>query len=371
MKNTNDDLPFDNPISLKESISNSAGYLFWLKNTIENIKKVREARQQSDEGNLEELEDRLTHHLFDLNCWDFFESELLEKVDDTGYVIDKHYWQQLTAELIRAAHLQHEVLAKTISREDAFSTYAELYDSVNGERNFEYISQEIQFIHDTYHLDFSAAKILSIGCGTGMMEEHFLKAFNLNKECLLGIDVSEGMVKVALKRINARVEDVLKVAPEENHWDICLCTANVLQYLPQSQLEKAIQNIAHITQTGGCFIGDFITPDHPIRAYPNVLRSKQIFLLRTPLIVEKAHNIFQQTKLINVSKLDGDFRITYEGEHTRYLPSLWKLRYLFRKYFARVEFFDAITLKPLEAEDDTSPSSRYLVFAQKRPCGKK
>ena len=66
-----------------------------------------------------------------------------------------------------------------------------------------------------------------------------------------------------------------------------------------------------------------------------------------------------------MSKLDGDFRITYEGEHTRYLPSLWKLRYFFRKYFVRVEFFDAITLEPLEAEDDTSPSSRYLVFAQK------
>ncbi|KHD05092.1 hypothetical protein PN36_21340 [Candidatus Thiomargarita nelsonii] len=118
-------------------------------------------------------------------------------------------------------------------------------------------------------------------------------------------------------------------------------------------------------QTDGDFIGDFITPAHPVRAYPNVLRSEKVFLLRTPLIVETAHNIFQQTKLINVSQLHGEFRITYEGEHTRYLPSLWKLRYLFKKYFARVEFFDAMTLEPLGAEDDTSPSTRYLVFAQK------
>ncbi len=365
MKNTNDNLPSDNSISLEESISNSAGYLSWLQNTQKGIYKIREARQLSDESGLEDIEHRLTHHLFDLNCWDVFERELLKKVDDAGNVIDQHYWQQLTAELIRAASLQNEVLARTISREDVFSTYAELYDNVNGERNFEYISQEIQFIHDTYHLDFSAAQILSIGCGTGIMEEHFLKAFNLNKNQLLGIDVSEGMVKVASKRINACVKDILNVVHEENPWDICLCTANVLQYLPHHSLEKAIQNVAHITQTGGCFIGDFITPDHPIRAYPNVLCSEKVFLLRTPLIVEKAHNIFQQTKLINVSKLHGEFRITYEGEHTRYLPSLWKLRYLFKKYFAHVDFFDAMTLEPLEAEDDTSPSTRYLVFARK------
>jgi SAM-dependent methyltransferase len=366
MKNTNDKLPFDNSISLEESIANAAGYLSWLQNTIEGIHKVREAREQNKENDLDKLEDRLTHHLFDLKCWDFFKKELLEQIDDAGYVIDRHYWQKLIAELIRAASLQHDVLAKTVSHEDAFSTYAELYDSVNGERNFEYISQEIQFIHDTYQLDLSTAQILSIGCGTGMMEEHFLKAFNLNKDNLLGIDVSEGMVRVASKRINARVEDILNVVPQGNPWDICLCTANVLQYLPHHRLEKAIQNVARITQTGGCFIGDFITPDHPIRAYPNVLRSETVFLLRTPLIVEKAHNIFQQTKLINVSQLHGEFRITYEGEHTRYLPSLWKLRYLFRKYFARVEFFDAMTLESLEAEDDTSPSTRYLVFAQKR-----
>lgn len=365
MKNTKENLLFDNSRNFEESISNATGYLSWLQNTIENVHKIRETRQQRDESGLENIESKLIHHLFELNCWDFLTKELLTKVDDAGYVIDRHYWQQLTAELIRAASLQHDVLAKTVSPEDAFSTYAELYDSVNGERNFEYISQEIQFIQDTYHLDFSTAQILSIGCGTGIMEEHFLKAFNLNKNQLLGIDVSEGMVKVASKRINARVEDILNVVPEGEPWDICICTANVLQYLPHHSLEKAIQNVAHITQTGGYFIGDFITSDHPIRAYPNVLRSEQVFLLRTPLIVEKAHNIFQQTKLINVSKLHGEFRITYEGEHTRYLPSLWKLRYLFQKYFARVEFFDAMTLEPLEAEDDTSSSTRYLVFAQK------
>lgn len=364
MNNSNDNLPFDK-MSLTEAISSYAGYLSWLQSTIQGVHKVREARQQNDDSGLECLEQELTPHLFDLNGWDFFEKELLAKVDNAGYVIDRQYWQQLTAELIRAASLQHDVLAKTVSREDAFSTYAELYDSVNGERNFDYISQEVQFIHDIYHLDFSAAQILSIGCGTGMMEEHFLNAFKLNKNQLLGIDISEGMVKVASKRINARVEDILNVVSDGNPWDICLGIGNVLQYLPQSQLETAIQNVASITQTGGYFIGDFITPDHPIRAYPNVLRSERVFLLRTPLIVEKAHNIFQQTKLINVSQLHGEFRITYEGEHTRYLPSLWKLRYLFEKYFARVEFFDAITLEPLEAEDDTSPSTRYLVFAQK------
>jgi SAM-dependent methyltransferase len=362
MKKSNQNLPVDNPMRLKETISKT-GYLSWLQNTTAELDKIREARQQNDQSGLEDTENKLTHALFDLNCWDFFEKELLEKVDDAGYMIDRYYWQQLTKALIRAASLQREVLDKTISPEDSFSTYAALYDSVNGERNFEYISQEIQFIHETYQIDFSAAQILSIGCGTGIMEEHLLKVFNLNKNQLLGIDLSEGMVKVASKRIYARVENILNVEHQGNPWDISICTGTVLQYLPQAMLEKAIQNVAHITK--GCFIGDFITQDHPIRAYPNVLGSEKVFLLRTPLIVEKAHNLFQETQLINVSQLHGQFQITDEGEHTRYLPSLWKIRALFKKYFAYVALFDAMTLEALAPEDDTSPSTRYLVFAQK------
>ncbi len=52
-------------------------------------------------------------------------------------------------------------------------------------------------------------------------------------------------------------------------------------------LEEAIKKMAQFIKKGGCFFGEFITPDHPIRAYPNVLRSEQVFLLRTPLFIEK------------------------------------------------------------------------------------
>ncbi len=60
------------------------------------------------------------------------------------------------------------------------------------------------------------------------MEEHILKAYNLNKDSLLGIDVSEEMVREASKRINAKVQNILDVEHQENCWDICFSAANIL-----------------------------------------------------------------------------------------------------------------------------------------------
>ena len=370
MKNTGDNLSiamrFNNQTSLTESILSATDYLAWLRNITETIRQVREAHQQNnDKSDLEELERQLIQRLFDINCWDLFRKGLMEQVDEAGYVINRHYWQQLNAELIYAANLQHEMLDKKANHEDLFSTYADLYHEINGKRNFEFMSREIQFLHDTFQLNFATAKILSLGCGTGVMEEYILNTYHVTRDNLLGIDASEGMIREASKRINAKVQNIMDIESKGNQWDICFAIETVLQYLPQPLLEKAIKLIAQIIKPGGYFAGDFITPDHPIRAYPNVLHSEQVFLLRTPLIIEQEHNLFQQTKLINVSKLQGEFRVTYEGEHIRYLPSLCKLRYIFKKYFDRVNFFDAMTLASLDAEDDTSPSSRYLVVAQK------
>ncbi len=341
-------------------------YMSWLRNTLEYIRRVRKANRQKPEEHLVKIEQKLTSQIFDISRWNSFESELMAHVDNKGHVTNPSFWQLLRGELIQAARLQNELLGMESESEDSFYTYAELYDEVIGQpclTNF--TGKYIKFVHDIYNLDFSASRILSIGCGTGLMEEHILQTYNLHRDNLLGIDISEAMVEVASKKINAVVKDIVALDPTEQLWDITFASLNVFQYLPQTKMGQAIENVAQITRKGGYFVGDFVTPDH-MRWYPDVIRSENVISLREPLFVEKNHNIHQQSEIINVSKLHGKLRITYEGKHIRYLPSLWKMRYLFNKFFgSQVDVFDAVTLEPLKAEDDTCPSTRYLVVAQK------
>lgn len=342
-------------------------FLSWLHNTVEYLHRVRRALKECSNSHFQELEISLTKNIFDTDHWDIFERDLMPRINEAGHVIDSRYWQLLRTTLIRAAHLQSELLSKTMDSKDAFSTYAELYDEVIGKQCLDsFTSKYIQFFHDTYKLDFTTTTIYSIGCGTGIMEEHILDTYQVPRENLLGMDVSPAMVEVAARKINAKVQNIVEDFPDDFRWDLCFASLNVFQYLPQEMMEKAIANTAVITKSGGYFVGDFITPDH-VRWYPNVISSKSVISLRQPSLLEQNHNTFQQSEIINVNKLQGNFRITYEGKHVRYLPSLWKVRYMFERYFGdNVDIFDAITLEPLARENDTSPSTRYLVVAQRK-----
>jgi SAM-dependent methyltransferase/predicted metal-dependent enzyme (double-stranded beta helix superfamily) len=340
-------------------------YMSWLRNTTEYIRRIRKASQQSSQRRFTKIEQNLTEQIFDMTHWQSFESELKAYVDSNGYVTSFHDWKLLRNELIQAAHLQAELLGMGNNKKDSFCTFAAIYDEVMGKQCLnEFTSNCIQFVHNIYNLDFTSSNILSIGCGTGIMEEYILNTYDLRRENLLGIDTSESMVKVALKRINAVVKDILNMEAEDRLWDIIFASVNVFQYLPYELMIKAIEKTFKITNSGGYFIGDFITPDH-IRAYPHVVFSENVISLREPLLIEQTHNLIQQSEIINVSKLHGQLHITYEGKHIYYLPSLWKMRYIFEKFFKRVDIFDALTLEPLKPEDDTSPSTRYLLVAQK------
>jgi SAM-dependent methyltransferase/predicted metal-dependent enzyme (double-stranded beta helix superfamily) len=340
-------------------------YMSWLRNTTEYITRIRKARQQSSQRRFTKIEQKLTEQIFDMAHWESLESELKAHVDSGGYVTSFHYWKLLRNELTKAAHLQAQLLGMENNSKDAFCTFAEIYDEVMGKQCLnEFTSNYIQFVHNAYNLDFASCHILSIGCGTGIMEEYILNQYDLRRENILGIDTSESMVKVALKRINAVVEDILNMEANDRLWDIIFASVNVFQYLPYELMLKAIEKTFQITKAGGYFIGDFITPDH-IRAYPQVVFSENVISLREPLLIEQTHNLIQQSEIINVSKLHGKLHITYEGKHVYHLPSLWKMRYIFKKFFQHVDIFDALTLEPLKAEDDTSPSTRYLLVAQK------
>ncbi|MBP0019211.1 MAG: methyltransferase domain-containing protein [Cyanobacteria bacterium SBLK] len=345
--------------------SPQADYPSWLRNTVEYLYRIRKAKQEKKETGLANLETTLIDELFHVKRWQELKAQIVSNVNSEGHIKNSNSWKILQKELIRAAQLQNDILEIEKKGEDSFFTYAKVYDEVIGKQCLSsFIAKYIQFFNDTYDRKLAESKIISIGCGTGIVEEFVAKHYNLKPDNLLGIDISPAMVQIASQKIEARVENILDIDKETDRWDICFSGLNVFQYLRQPDMETAIANTAKITKNGGYFLGDFITPDH-IRWYPNVIATDNVISLRQPTLLEQNHNTFQQSKIINISKQSGTLRITDEGNHIRYLPSLWKVRYIFSKYFDRVDIFDAISLESLQPEDDTSPSTRYVVVARK------
>ncbi|MFQ5451489.1 MAG: methyltransferase domain-containing protein [Nitrospinaceae bacterium] len=342
-------------------------FMTWLRDIVELLKRLHRMKTESprDERWVRREKD-LQEKLFDKSSWDWFEGDLMKNVDEkTGHMEDMGFWSLLRKELTAAAQVQKHLLF-TQEDGDPFFTYAELYDDVVGLPCLEeFIAGYLRFVIGRYRLNLREKNFLSIGCGTGAVEEFLIKELGVAKGRLLGIDKSEAMIQVASRRIHAEAKDLLSLSGQS--WDFTFCGLNVFQYLAPEQLEQAIAVTARITRPGGYFIGDFITPDH-IRTYPHVIRSKNggVISLRQPVLVERGNCTFQQSEIINVNRLSNRLRITDEGKHLRFLPSLWRLRRLFEKNFqGTVDVYDALTLNPIEKDADTCPSTRILIVAQR------
>lgn len=265
-----------------------------------------------------------------------------------------------------ASEVQKDIF-KVKNSDDSFATYAELYDEVIGKPCLEdFMASYIRFVKKEYKLDFKTMKLLSIGCGTGLIEDFMIRKMGFRKKNLFGLDISKAMINVANKKINAEVGNLLELDPRVQMWDLAYCGLNVFQYLDHRILEDVIRQTSRIIYPGGIFFGDFITPDH-IRWYPNVIfsKNKKVVSLRTPTLVEKEFCIYQRSKIFNVSTLQDDMRITYEGEHERFLPSMQRVYREFRKVFDEVDLYDAVTLQKIPIYADTCQSTRYLVVAKK------
>jgi len=346
-------------------------YLTWLRHTVELLKRLQKMQTHAPLApHLALREKRLIDTLFDENHWQWFEEDLLKYVDaDSGHMEELGYWKLLRGELTAAARLEKELLFAEHDA-DPFFTYAELYDDVVGLPCLrEFMAAYLRFAAEKYRWPMSRLKLLSIGCGTGLAEEFLIEQLGVRRDNLLGIDVSEAMIKVAKRRIPARVDNVLSRKSAAPEWDITYCGLNVFQYMQAADMEQAIGAAARITKPGGCFIGDFITPDH-IRWYPHVLRSQsgKVISLRHPALVEQGNRTYQQSEIINVSRRTGKLVITHEGKHLRFMPPLWRLRQAFRAAFrGPVDVYDAVTLDPIGDHADTCPSTRYLIVAHKQP----
>lgn len=287
--------------------------------------------------------------------------------DADGHENNSVYWRALNRELQETAQLQNELLREQQAR-DSFHKYAELYDAVIGKPCLDdFMRKYLMFFQEKYNLDFADKKVISVGCGTGLVEEFMIDEFGISYENMYGIDISEAMVTEAKRRIQADVGDVLKLDPSVRMWDVAFSGLNVYQYLPHTRLEEAIQKTAGIIKSGGYFIGDFITPDH-IRWYPNVLYSddKKVISLRTPRLIEENGSMFQESEITNISFMDEQMRVTYAGKHKRFLPPIHRVRTYFERAFGgQVELYDALSLERIPESADSCKSTRYIVIAQK------
>jgi SAM-dependent methyltransferase len=209
--------------------------------------------------------------------------------------------------------------------------------------------------------------ILSLGWGTGIVEEYMMEQYGIPGDNMYGIDISEAMVEEARRRMHADVGDVLTLDPDIQTWDVAFSGLNVFQYLDFRRTEEAIQKTAAIIKPAGIFIGDFITPDH-IRWYPNVMSSEdgRVISFRSPRLIEEEGRIFQESEITNVSFLNEEMEVDYSGIHKRFLPPIHRIRQYFESAFGpKVNLYDAKSMEEIPEWADSCASTRYVVVAKK------
>ncbi len=290
---------------------------------------------------------------------------LKERIDVGGHITDSLYWKIINQELREMARLQRG-FSKPAA--DAFHRYAELYDAVICQPCLDdFMSGYLRFFAAEKHLDLTSAKVLSVGCGTGLVEAWMIIELGVRYGNLLGMDISPSMVAESQSRIQAVEGDIFSFTTGTGNWDMVFSGLNVFHYLDHRRFDEAVQKTATLLRSGGWFVGDFITPDH-IRWYPNVLFSDDgnVVSLRTPHLVEEGGVLFQDSEIVNVSFQQGIMEVTDAGRHRRYLPALYRVRRSFEQAFGpHVRLFDAHSLQPVSPQADSCASTRYVVVAQK------
>ena len=293
---------------------------------------------------------------------------LADLLDGHQHQTNSLQWQLLNQEMQAAAHLQAELQAENPSG-DAFRHYAELYDAVVCQPCLDhFMAPYLHFLVEALGLDFPQHQMLSVGCGTGLVEQYIQDTFGMPRGQMYGIDLSAAMIEVAQQRLSAEVGNVLDLDPALGQYSLVFSGLNVYQYLPPQDLAEAIRRTAAVVQPGGYFIADFITPDH-IRWYPNVLTGadQRVVSLRTPRLVEEEGRMFQESEITNVNFLHGHMHVTYAGKHRRFLPPLHRVRAQFEQSFSgAVKLYDAISREEIPEWADSCSSTRYLVVAQQR-----
>ena len=338
-----------------------------LRHMVELARRLRSMAEDGTSGSRERLEEVLADLFSDKHRAQLLRC-LAANVDENGHQSNSLYWRILNHELKEAAQLQSE-LQDSQRPEDHFHRYAELYDALICQPCMDsFMRGYLSFFRERYNINFAKSSLLSVGCGTGLVERTLIDEFGIPYEKLFGMDISPAMVSEANRRIRAEVGDILDLNADGKTWDIAFSGLNVYHYLDFKRLEEAIQRTAQRVSPGGYFIGDFITPDH-IRWYPNLMYSadKQVISLRTPRLVEESGRVFQESEIMNINFGDEMMELNYAGKHLRFLPPLHRIRTYFERAFGgQVSLYDAHSLELIPDWADSCQSTRYVVVARKR-----
>ncbi len=322
--------------------------------------EVEKLRRMEQMGAEEEVKNAILQKCFELLRGEQIIAEGRSMVDEKHQFRDKQRWDNL--------HMELKVLARQEAEEgmddDSFGSYAAYYDQVVCQpclNNF--MKAYIQFFQEQTKALQPNARLISLGCGTGMVEEYIKQTYSVQD--IRGVDLSESMVEVASTRIDASVADLSLELKWEEKGDVAFSGLNVFQYLSGDDFEVAIRNARSCLKEDGFFFGDFVTPDH-IRAYPNFFAAEEqgFYSFRTPEIVERDGFYYQESDLINLMMGEDRFWISHEGKHRRYLPTIDEVRSLFASYFTSLALYDAHSLKQVAEGDTTTESTRYIVIAK-------
>lgn len=344
-----------------------ADFPTYIRDYTEHVKRLRavhKAHSSTSDENYLALKDELYHssHLA------LLQDSLNKHIDAQGHAVNSVWWKILYQE-IKAWSKLKDVIDGEEASADSFHDYAAMYDALIGNPCLEgFMANYIAMVFKQFVEDAETKTFLSLGCGTGLIEEYILENHGISKENLFGFDLSNAMIEIAKRRIQAEQGDVLDLDPAIAQWDIAFTGLNVLHYVDHELFEESIQRTASIVRPGGFFFGDFITPDH-IRWYPNLMTSSDstILSLRTPQLKESEGRMYMESHIINLDFSKETVFINDAGNHLRHLPAMHRVRTLFEKHFTgSVHLYDAYSLKEIASHADSCASTRYFIVARKK-----
>lgn len=149
-------------------------------------------------------------------------------------------------------NLQKELIA------ESFSQAAETYDE------FAFLQQEVasRVFERLAYMRIKPEFILDVGCGTGACSRQLRDLFPKSK--VTGIDIAEGMIKVAkksqklFKKINYQIADADLLPFTDNHFDLVFSSLSV-QWMPD--LKKTFNELHRVLKPGGLLIFSTLGPD--------------------------------------------------------------------------------------------------------------
>lgn len=134
-----------------------------------------------------------------------------------------------------------------------FNEFAMYYDSLNRSKNYKNESLFISRLIEEYKKS-KGNKLLDVGCGTGN-HDVFLK----QKYSILGVDLNEGMLKIARKKIKGvkfRVSDMKKLKLNQK-FDVIISLFGTMNYnYGYSEFKKTLMNFHRHLNPGGVIIFD-------------------------------------------------------------------------------------------------------------------